>query len=302
MPEESPYIDRLLHVADLHFWQVVTNPLRLLNKRFLGNLNVLLRRRREFPMARAAEHVDALVNAEIPDVLMTGDFTSTSTDEEFTLARGFVDGMCDEGLRPVILPGNHDVYTFGAARSGRFERHFEGLLPETPPSLVRLPGGTPIILVPTVCPNVLSSAGRVSAETVERVRGLLAECDGPTIVAGHYPLLERTYGYKLTRQRRLRGSDALRSALGDAGRPILYLCGHVHRFSHVRDERYPPLQHVSTAAFFQNRAHAGTAGEFAEVHVGDEGFSVFRHVRETKWNRSLEDPRPSGLVSNASTP
>ena len=45
----------VLHITDLHFWEVVWNPLHLLNKRFLGNINVFMKRRHHFKVDRAGE-------------------------------------------------------------------------------------------------------------------------------------------------------------------------------------------------------------------------------------------------------
>ncbi len=287
--------DTLLHVADLHFWEVVANPLRMMNKRCIGNLNVLLFRRRKFPIEKAAEYAPVLAGTDIKSALFTGDFTSTSTDNEFAQARGFVDVVRRYGINPLVLPGNHDVYTFEAARAQRFEHHFAGLVPSSGyPHQATLPGGTPVILVPTVCPNWLSSTGLVTEDTVRRVGHLLDKCDGPTIVAAHYPVLDETYGYELTRERRLRNADALHTVLRASAQPILYVCGHTHGFSCQRDRKLPDLLcHLSTGAFFLKNGKQDIEGEFCEIHVLDDGFEVFRHVCEDgSWRRTQVKPRP----------
>ena len=282
--------DILLHVADLHFWEVIRNPLRLLNKRFLGNLNVLLRRRYEFDLSLTEAYAQALAGAGGSSVLFTGDFTSTSTGREFAGAREFVDSVRQQGMDTFVLPGNHDVYTFEAARCKRFERHFAGLLPEQGyPARATLPGGTPLLLVPTICPNLISSRGRVAPETVRATRALVEECDGPAIVAAHYPLLNETPGYTLTHERRLRDAEPLRRALGETGKPILFVAGHVHRFSYVQDAEFPNLRHLCTGAFFARNHREGITGEFAEIHALEDGtFSAFRHICRGDWERHAE--------------
>lgn len=279
-------VDTLLHVGDLHFWRVVKNPLRLLNKRFLGNLNLLLRRQREFMMGRAEPFADTLAAGKVGDLLLTGDFTSTSTDEEFTMARAFVDGLQRRGFHIALLAGNHDVYTFEAQRKKRFERYFGPFLPEQGfPARCDLAGGTPVILVHTVCPNLFSAKGRVTAETVEAVAAMLQTCPARVVVAGHYPLLTSTRSYHLSRGRRMRNAEALRHALGTSGRNILYVCGHVHRFSYTRDPVYPALEHLSTGAFFWVDKRQGHTGEFSEIDVCADGFQVFRHTHDQAWCR-----------------
>lgn len=289
---ESETRDRFLHVTDLHFWSLVLNPLHLLNKRFLGNLNVLLRRRRVFPLERAEAFADRLASCGVPDILLTGDFTSTATDVEFEAARAFVDGLARRGLRITVLPGNHDVYTFEARRKRRFERHFAAYLPEGGyPARTALAGGTSVALVPTVRPNLFSSRGHITHEDIARARELIGGIrDTTAVVAGHYPLLRHAPGYHTGRLRRLINAGPLRRALGASPLRLLYVAGHVHRFSYVRDPEHPRLEHLATGAFFHLDPRKGCFGEFSEVHVLDGGFQVFRHVYRDGWERSRAVP------------
>ncbi|MBI4556101.1 MAG: hypothetical protein HY706_00830, partial [Candidatus Hydrogenedentes bacterium] len=95
--------DSLIHVGDLHFWQFVINPFRLLNKRFLGNLNVLFRPTRQYAIEMAEPFAESLAATGIKQVLLTGDFTSTSTDAEFEMARSFVDRLASHGMDITLL-------------------------------------------------------------------------------------------------------------------------------------------------------------------------------------------------------
>lgn len=292
MQNAGLYQDQVVHVADIHFWRVVLNPLRLMNKRFLGNLTVLLKRRYEFPTENAEPFADAVAATGVKTVIMTGDFTSTSLDGEFELAVRFVRGMRDRGLTVHVLAGNHDVYTFEAWRAARFEQYFAEFLPEGGyPSLQHLPGGTSLILVPTVCPRHLSTRGLVTAETIEEVSDLLTKCGPRVIVAAHYPVLHHTHGYTSSRWRRLENAKALRTALAASGRRILYLCGHVHRFSYERDRDNPNIEHLSSDGFFRRAARTGVDGEFVEIGVTGEGFRVRRHMHRQTWGVLEESPR-----------
>lgn len=280
--------DVLCHIADLHFWKVVTNPLRLLNKRFLGNLNVWLRRRHEYKMEHAEAFADAVAATGNRRLLLTGDFSSTSLDEEFERAAKFVEGLRARGLAIHLVAGNHDVYTFEAQRAGRFEQYFARYLPAAGyPACVTLPGGTPLLLIPTAQPNWITARGFVSPETVDRVRALLAACapETPAIAAAHYPLLPRTEAYASSWQHRLGGAESLRALLGGSGRRVLFVAGHVHRFSYVRDAEFPNLTHLTTGAFFRRIEGAEYDGEFSEIHVDDGGFAVLRHRHAESWIR-----------------
>lgn len=292
-------VDKLLHVGDLHFWHVEWNPLRLLNKRALGNFNVWLRRRHRYDTSHAGACIEAFARTKLPFALFTGDFTSTATDEEFRKAQSFVESVADRGFRLALMAGNHDVYTFESVRKKRFEKFFEGYLPEGGyPSMVQLPGGTPLLLLPTACPNVISSKGFISVEAINGARRLLDEelpngtvHGAPIVVAGHYPVLNKTYAYRTGPSRQLRNGDALRKMLGESGRRILYVAGHVHRFSYVQDPQYEELAHLTSGALFYRNRREAIEGDFSEIHVAGDGFAVYRHTWAGDWKRGEEGLR-----------
>ncbi|HNV20528.1 MAG TPA: metallophosphoesterase [Candidatus Hydrogenedentes bacterium] len=293
VPDTGAVRDRLVHIADLHFWSVVWNPFALASKRFLGNLNIVLRRGRHFRMERAEPFADYVASLGIPALLMTGDFTSTSTDAEFRRAREFVDGLVKRGFDVALMPGNHDVYTFREAREGRFEQHFGPYLPPGGfPALRTLPGGTSLVMVPTVCANLISSAGRISAEEAAATDTLLRAASDPVIVAAHYPVLHETDAYASGVNRRLRNAGALHRVVGECGKRVLYAAGHVHRFSYTRDPRFPNVSHLSSGAFFYHQPRQDCFGEFSEIDVVPGGFRVHRHVyRNGAWERQPVEER-----------
>jgi 3',5'-cyclic AMP phosphodiesterase CpdA len=229
-------------------------------------------------------------------VLLTGDFTSTSTDEEFALAVHFVRGLKARGLAVHLIPGNHDVYTFESVRARRFERHFGEFLPaEGFPARVILPGGTPLILVPTVRPRAISTRGFIASRDIKRVADLLGDCGPSAIVAAHYPVLHQTHGYASNWCRRMENADALRSALGDSGKRILYVCGHVHRFSYEHDTEHADLEHLSTGAFLRTDRANGSQGEFTVIKTFANAFRVYRHVHTDAWTATAVAPLPPSI-------
>ena len=286
MMSDSPQpVDALIHITDVHFWKVVKNPLLLMNKRFWGNLTVALRRRHHFLMERAESHADAVAATGVKNVLLTGDFASTSTDDEFKRAIQFVEGLRSRGLALFVLPGNHDVYTFRAARTRRFERYFQEFLPSGGyPAHVNLPGGTDLILVPTVCPRHFSTRGYISSEEIENVGRRLESCGTHAIVAAHYPLIHETRTYQSRRFRRLENAERLRRVLGESGKRIVCVGGHVHRSSYERDTDYPNLEHLTTDAFFRTDLDTGSQGQFTEIRVFPDVFKLTRHVNKGEWS------------------
>lgn len=292
---------RLLHLTDIHFWRVCWNPLRLLNKRMLGNANVLYRRRKEFVQRQADVFGDYVVSLGVPDVLISGDFTSTALEEEFAIARAWVDRLREKGLAVTVYAGNHDVYTFESVRTRRFQRHFGDYLPDTGPMPWRivLPGGTPLILAPTVCPNFFSSKGRITNREAAAVAERIAaeEGGGPILVSGHYPVLHETYAYRSAPERQLRNAGALRRAMGESGKRILYIAGHVHRFSYLDDPEHPNLRHLTTGAFFRHDPIRQRQGEFTEIRVEDGEFQAVQHVYYGEWRRTEAAPHGEGAAA-----
>lgn len=263
--------DALLHITDLHFWKVTWNPLRLMGKRFLGNANLWLRRRRQVNIDLAETTADLLCASGVRCVVAGGDLTTTSLAEEYARAAEFLDLLAARGLRVWAIPGNHDVYTFGSARRDLFRRFLGRFMPgDALPVRVALPGGTPLIFAPTTCPNLITSRGRVTRPEIMETARLVADSPpGPVIVAGHYPLLFKTDAYHEQPTHRLRNAAALRDALGETGRTLLYLAGHVHRFSETADVRHPAMTHVTSPALFYSRG-----GGYSEITVRDGGFQV----------------------------
>ena len=281
---ETP-IDRFIQITDVHIWRIVYNPFHLLNKRFLGNVNVIYRRRKEFVTANLPAFSQAVADTGVKTVLITGDFTSTATKHEFAASVRFVESLEELGLHVMVIPGNHDVYTFESVGRRRYEHYLGQWEPgDGLPTRTTLPGGTPLILVPTCCPNLISSKGRISDRQAEHVAELIAACgDRPVVVSGHYPVLNETYGYSTKPDRRLRNAEALRQALGTAKGPLLYVAGHVHRFSLTRDAEFANVQHLTTGAFVRRAHETDSDGEFSEIHIGTNAFHVCRHLHRDTW-------------------
>lgn len=277
---------RLLHLTDFHFWQVVTNPLRLMNKRALGNVNVFLRRRHEFLTHQADAFAEHIAGLGIHDVFLGGDFTSTALTGEFRAALRWVDDLESRGLRLHVVPGNHDVYTFGSHRKQRFEEIFAGHLPvEGYPSLHHI-DGVPFVLAPTVCPNLISSRGQITRGEIDHTCALVRDCPEDLVLVGaHYPVLEETPWFTTAKSRRLRRADAFRRALANTGKRVLYLCGHAHRFGYIQDATYPNLTHLCTGALFLHKHTAPERGTFTELHIEDGEPRVYLHRLLDRWQR-----------------
>ncbi len=295
------FMVRILHISDLHFWSIVYNPCYLFNKRILGNLNLILRRRHYIRTDRADSFVE-LLRGLAPDMLLIGgDLTSTAMCFEYEMAATFLDRLASICPALHVIPGNHDYYTFESRRRKRFEtfigRYGTITLPPTPFQRIQ---GISLISIPTVRPNLLSSRGHISRAEVASVSDVLREIpQGPVIALAHYPYLHRTHAYQTGVTRRLGGATALRQTLGQSGHPILYLSGHVHVFSHTRDPLYPNLTQVTSGALFYDRQES--PGGFTEIWADNDTLRVFPWTYHNHWVRGEESlPAATGQSLPAS--
>ncbi|MCK5862779.1 MAG: metallophosphoesterase [Candidatus Hydrogenedentes bacterium] len=278
---------RIIHITDLHFWHIVRNPLLLCNKRILGNLNLLLRRQHYVHQERAQSFIDLFPSLEADALLIGGDLTTTATEAEYRQAAVFVNTLAQFGIPVYMTAGNHDLYTFESKRQQRFEKHFGNRLEKAGiPSLKFLPGGTPLLIVPTARPNLLSSRGHISNTQLQDTQTLLEQApEGPLVVLAHYPVLS-TPSHHSNYMRQLGNGALLHRLLGDTSRPILYLAGHVHVFSHTRDPQFPNLEQITSSALFYEKQHH--PGGFTEIVYTDGEVAVHPWQYNNGWKRTPE--------------
>ncbi len=227
---------RFVHISDIHSSVMPRSAGPWFDKRALGALNHLLRRKRHVRMeylARAVTRIRSLA----PDwVVITGDLTSIGSPDEFDLVL--------ESLRPlregpaaipcIFVPGNHDAYVrnpaadaalrkaFGLLNGGRWEMdalpveiEFPCLsvfvLDECRPTLPWLSTGR---LTPAACGQFQAWASRSRRENEKR------------LLIGHYPC-RLADGRRIDWRRRLE-DDRLIQAAFDARQIDAALCGHCH--------------------------------------------------------------------------
>jgi len=280
---------RIIHITDLHFWRIVHNPLLLLNKRFLGNLNLALRRQYYVCQDRAKSFIDLFSSLNADVLLVGGDMTTTATASEYEMAAAFINTLGQSGIPVYMTPGNHDFYTFEAVRHKRFQKYF-GERMEHPeiPRLAYLPGGMPLLILPTAQPNLLSSRGHITPHQILEARKLIEEApDGHMVVLAHYPILSNP-AHHANCMRTLDNAAPLRRMLGDTGRPLLYLAGHVHVSTHDRDPRFPNLEQITTSALFYDKQHC--PGGFTEVIIDKEAVMIHPWRFENGWKRQENNP------------
>src|SRR5580698_9431521 len=118
---------RFAHISDLHFSRLSFGPSQFFSKRWVGNLNLILNRKKKFDQTHLYTLIPLFQNLQINGVFITGDLTSTSHNSEFEMAKKFVDTLKEAGLKVFLIPGNHDHYTRKAFRDLIFYRYFNSV-------------------------------------------------------------------------------------------------------------------------------------------------------------------------------
>ena len=274
---------RIVHLSDLDVLALDgAVPWRLFNKRATGWLNLKLKREHAHRPALLAA-VAARIREVAPDhVVVTGDLSNLSLEGELARVRTFLD---DElGLPPEhvsVVPGNHDVYTRGAARSGRFERFFAPYLVSDLPHLataqpagrfpfVKLRGPVALIGLSSARPRPpLVASGSLGPEqlaALDRVLAHDAVRSRLPIVLVHHPLHAPRSWWK-AHMDALTDADALASRLKGLDRGLL-LHGHLHERTRRAVGRVSSLG--ATSASLAHEHSARVAG-FNVYDVADDG-------------------------------
>jgi len=133
---------RFLHCSDVHITQdYFRAPLYKLGwRRWIALLELSFGgRAKRYAQARPtlAQITRDMAVLGADHLLVTGDVTQYSTDWEFQGAREALGELGGDKRRCSVIPGNHDCYTPGALRTGRFEKYFGHLLESDLPEFSR---------------------------------------------------------------------------------------------------------------------------------------------------------------------
>ncbi|MBU0550850.1 metallophosphoesterase [Myxococcota bacterium] len=267
---------RLAHFSDPHVLSPrVVAPHHLLNKRWLGGANLLLRRRRHHRVEIFQRLLDAIKALDVDHTLCTGDMVNLALETEFERAAK----MIQAAFKPdqlTIVPGNHDRYV--AAARGAFERHFGAYLPQDIPKsdgvwgypVVRLLDGVCLIGLCSAVPRgLLSAAGLIGEGQLEAMKALINHPSAQArfrIVMLHHPVMEGEA------KRELEDAAALEAALR-AAPPELVVHGHNHRFMRqALPEAGVPVLQVASASYTSAKGEA----EFNVYEIDDGALRVIR--------------------------
>lgn len=234
---------RFLHFSDIHLEQGFkeVSSRKFFNKRFIGWMNLRLRRAKHYREAPAKVRALAdFVEAEGIDVaLCSGDYTALGTEPEIAYARKAIEPIREAATGFVTVPGNHDVYLPDAL--GVFENHFADVLATDLPELVRdevwpqvrlFGDHVAVITVNSARPNppIMRSSGRIPDAQMDGLKDALAHPK----VAGRFVFVMTHYAPRLksgrpdTPNHGLENADELLAICGSVERGAI-VHGHVHK-------------------------------------------------------------------------
>jgi 3',5'-cyclic AMP phosphodiesterase CpdA len=231
---------RIAHLSDLHLLDLEgAVPHRLFNKRLTGYANLRLKRGHKHkpePVTLAARR---MVDLKIDHLVVTGDVSNLALEREFDRVKELLEG--EVGLGPdniSIVPGNHDVYTSGSVRAGRFAQWFARYMTsdidvgtESGFPFVRLRGPAAIIGLSTAVsrPPLMASGqlGKAQIVALERVLKHPEVKSRTPVILQHHPI-HNPASYTKTALEGLWDAQGELKALRAVERGLL-LHGHWHR-------------------------------------------------------------------------
>lgn len=229
---------RFAHISDLHALDLQgVSPLRFLNKRLFGGLNLWRKRAGQHPVHILDMLCQDLNRVPLDHIVVTGDLSNLSLPEELRRARQSLDTLRLGPREVTVIPGNHDVYVWEAYFAKNFERclapYCQGDAAADSPAdspvhfpFVRVRGPVAFVACSTALPSPPPLADgwlgkrqlREIGESLEALRGHFR-----VLLIHHPPLPQR-----LDLLRALRDRSALHRLLSQVGCELI-LHGHEHR-------------------------------------------------------------------------
>ncbi len=225
---------RIAHISDLHFAKISYDPGQFFSKRWLGNLNLVLRRGKAFCNKRPYMLIPKFKELGIDTCLITGDFTSTGSAAEYAMAGDFISKLQENHITVYSIPGNHDTYT----RVNEDEKTFYDIFPsrfwksslslsEDKCTTMPLTDGWWLLALDTaLATSLISSQGLFSEKLEATLPKALAEIpkDQKVVMMNHFPFAQNENPRRLMQR-----GKALQTFLENHTQIQLYLHGHTHR-------------------------------------------------------------------------
>lgn len=222
---------RFLHISDIHLLDLSgVSMWRYLNKRLTGRVNLALKRSRSHDGRLLDAALEMIPKLGVGHLVVTGDLTNLALESEFDLVQRSLRGA---PVPTTVIPGNHDTYTRGSVRKGRFESFLaefmegERLAGASYP-FVKREGGVALIGVSTAIASLpLYAIGQVGADQLARLEMILqvTAAEGlARVVLIHHPVVDGVSGARHD----LIDRSAFAEVIARHGADLI-LHGHEHR-------------------------------------------------------------------------
>lgn len=232
---KDPLLFRIAHISDLHFSKISFGLSQLFSKRCIGNLNLIFHRARVYKNDTPFTLVDAFKQQAVTHVLISGDVSTTSSKEEFQIAKQLVQAFQKEHISVLIIPGNHDTYTKHSYKKQLFYQYFEDTfdlslgfsLKKHKVSGLALGEHWWIVRIDSTYPSAFYHSTGLYTEMHDKNLRLLLESipkEDSIIVMNHFPLFHHEHPRRI-----MYGAELLRTTLSLYPNIKFYLHGHTHR-------------------------------------------------------------------------
>ncbi|MEO1236882.1 MAG: metallophosphoesterase, partial [Planctomycetota bacterium] len=224
---------KLAVIGDVHLFTLDVHPRRLVSKRLFAHTNLWLNRRHRFNHALLPALVERARSLDPELVLFSGDVSTSSLEREFEDLLAVVAPLTEE-IPGVLVPGNHDRYTFRSRRVKRIETLLASVMPASFPHVRELRPGWRLLALDSAVPNRLFSRGalgdaqfRGAVEAIRAVpagEGLVVLCHYPCTLP---PRVPSAWSHDLKK------AEGLRRELAACRGRVLYVHGHIHKPWHA---------------------------------------------------------------------
>lgn len=282
---------RIAHLSDIHFFHFEKSPLQFFSKRFVGNFNTYLSRKKIFNQDFAYQVVDLLLKENVTHLLITGDYTCTSSKKEFALMVNYIKYLKSKGFTLFTIPGNHDVYTSRADRNKTFYTLLEEWIDfkgDTEKNLIEhrvaayhLMGNFWLVCCDSARSTALiKSTGVFDKQTEINLKALLKELpkDAKILLANHFPYEKFRYPTA-----HLERGEALEEIILTHSNIKALLHGHRHRHR-IKETRNGHLLLDSGSLSHKYRS------SFNLLELSENSIEVHKYKRtDNNWERCLHE-------------
>lgn len=225
---------RIVLLGDLHLFRLWYAPWHLLSKRILGQSNLWLFRRKTFQHKYLPALLEKAIALQPDAVLFSGDLTTTAVPAEFSDAYKAIEPLVKVASQAVAVPGNHDRYTFTAARTKRMERMMGGLVPDTFPHFCKLDENWNLLALDAAIPRIKDAVGRIGNAQLDAAAQYISSLDETQglVVLCHYPCVVPEGIHEHT-SHQLADAQEIRALLETCKARVVYLHGHIHHPWHA---------------------------------------------------------------------